>query len=152
MFPRNESRNEGTFTCSSGMNQGSVNGGFQTVVRVWSGEEQIPAPHFLFVTSILINLCSAGNLEPRFGNHCLQILGRKPEHKYIRRNQPFTKPPLCLLSTLGAEEMPQLKSSLLGDGRSHGVLCPTSGTRAKENVSLSVHKAQIRIGHARHHR
>ena len=33
--------------------QGSVNGGFQTVVRVWSGE-QIPAPHFtLDLTSVL---------------------------------------------------------------------------------------------------
>ena len=31
----------------------NVNGGFQTVVRVWSGE-QIPAPHFnLDFTSVL---------------------------------------------------------------------------------------------------
>ena len=70
---------------------GSVHGGFQTVVRVWSGE-QIPAPHFnldltsvlpvltssfLFLTSFLppFNICSAGNLEPRFGNHGIQTLG-----------------------------------------------------------------------------
>ena len=72
---------------SEGLNRGSVNSGFQTVVRVWSGE-QIPAPHFnlnvpqsylcftsiyLFLTSCLpqFNLCSAGNLEPRFGHHGL---------------------------------------------------------------------------------
>ena len=74
--------------------QGFVNGGFQTVVRVWSGE-QIPAPHFYlsftsitqfylgvtsivpFLTSFLpqFNLRSTGNLEPRFGSHGLQTLG-----------------------------------------------------------------------------
>ena len=66
-----------------GVIRGSVNGGFQTVVRVWSGE-QFPHP---ILTSILppsvlplfnlffylslpqFKLCSAGNLEPRFGNH-----------------------------------------------------------------------------------
>ena len=66
-------------------NRGSVNSGFQTVVRVWPGE-QIPAPHFnlIFQTLFYLNfssflplkkrtqflpqcsLCSAGNLEPRF--------------------------------------------------------------------------------------
>ena len=54
----------------------------------WSGE-QIPAPYsnldfasvvprfYLFYTSCLphLNLCSAGNLEPRFGNHNLQPFG-----------------------------------------------------------------------------
>ena len=58
------------------------------VARVWSGE-QIPAPPYnlkftsflaqvyLSLTSsyLIFNPCSAGNLEPRFGNHGLQILG-----------------------------------------------------------------------------
>ena len=63
--------------------------GKQTVVRVWSGE-QIPAPHlnlnFASVLPQFYNLVlpffnlilthrSAGNLEPRFGNHNLQTLG-----------------------------------------------------------------------------
>ena len=65
--------------------------GFQRVVRVWSGE-QIPASHcnlnftsvlpqfYLHLTSYLpqFNLCSAGNLEPRFRNHDLQTLGYPP--------------------------------------------------------------------------
>ena len=68
--------------------QGSVNGGFQTVARAWSGE-QVPAPHFnLNLTSVYLilplsnlfftsfNLCSAGNLGRRFGNHGLQTLER----------------------------------------------------------------------------
>ena len=71
---------------------GSVNGGFQQVARVWSGE-QIPHPIFtssylnfasvlpqfyLFLTFLKphFNLCSASNLEPRFGNHGLQTLGQ----------------------------------------------------------------------------
>ena len=79
--------------------QGCVNGGFQTVVRV-SSREQIPAPHFnlnltsvlpqfyLFLTSFLpqFYLCSAGNLEPRFGNHGLQTLGNP-----LCRNLPLTR-------------------------------------------------------------
>ena len=61
--------------------QGSVNGGFQTVVRVWSGE-QIPAPHLtsifylnftsvlhLFLTSFYLNLTSA---QPAISNHGLE--------------------------------------------------------------------------------
>ena len=62
------------------ISQGSVNGGFQKLVGVWSGE-RVPAPHSnLNVALILplflphLNLCSAGNLEPRFGNHGLQTL------------------------------------------------------------------------------
>ena len=69
----------------------SENGGFQTVVRVRSGE-QLPAPHFnLNLTSVLplldlsftsflphFNPSSAGNLEPWFGNHGLQTLGLHP--------------------------------------------------------------------------
>ena len=72
--------------------QGFVNGGFQMVVRVLSGE-QIPLPPFnpnltpflpqlyLFLTSFLpvpkpqFNLCFVGNVEPWFGNHGLQTLG-----------------------------------------------------------------------------
>ena len=47
--------------------RGSVNGGFQAVVRVWS-EGQIPAPHFnLNVTSVLPHVCATslswGNLR-----------------------------------------------------------------------------------------
>ena len=52
--------------------QGSVNGGFQTVVRVWSGE-QIPAPHLnLNLTSVLpqIYLCLTSFL-PQFNLFCL---------------------------------------------------------------------------------
>ena len=66
--------------------QGSVNGVFQTVVRVFWGK-QIPLPPFLtqlnlLFTSILplfnlfftffepqFNLCFVTKLEPRFGNH-----------------------------------------------------------------------------------
>ena len=73
-------------------NQESVNGGFQTMVRVWSAE-QIPAsqlnlkftsvlPQFcLFKTSLLphLDLCSAGNLEPRLGNLGLQTLGARKD-------------------------------------------------------------------------
>ena len=57
------------------------------MVRAWSGE-QIPHPiltsilplFYLFLTSFLpqLNLCSAGNLEPRLGNHGLQTLGSFP--------------------------------------------------------------------------
>ena len=70
------------------LTQGSVSGGFQAVVRGWSGE-QIPSPHVdLNFASILPQFyptftsflplfkpCSAGNLEPQFGNHGLQTLG-----------------------------------------------------------------------------
>ena len=68
--------------------QGSVNGGFQTVVRVLSGD-RIPLPPFnlnltsflphlnLLFTSFLpqFNLRFFGNLQPWFGNHGLQTLG-----------------------------------------------------------------------------
>ena len=73
---------------SCAMSQGSVNGGFQTVVRVLSGH-RIPLPPFnlsltsflplfnLFLTSFLpqFNLCFVGNLQPRFVNHGLHTLG-----------------------------------------------------------------------------
>ena len=68
--------------------QGSVNGGFQTVVRVFWGNEIPLAPFYLNLTSFLpqfylfftffkplFNLCFVTNLEPRFGNHGLQTLG-----------------------------------------------------------------------------
>ena len=64
------------------MIQGSVIGGFQTVVRVWSGE-QIPAPHFnlsfasiyLFLTFFNLNLTSA---QPAISNHGLETTVYRP--------------------------------------------------------------------------
>ena len=86
--------------------QGSVNGGFQTVVRVLS-RDQIPLPSFdLNLTSFLpqvclfftlfpsslkppFNLCFVTSLEPRLGNHGLQTLGRPINHRSIKKHDPL---------------------------------------------------------------
>ena len=67
-------------------NRGFVNGGFQTVVRVWPGEP-IPAPHFnlnctsvlpqfyFFLTFFYLNLTS---VQPAISNHGLETTVYKP--------------------------------------------------------------------------
>ena len=67
-------------------------------------QKAISAPQFylnlplfyLNVTSFLphFNLCSAGNLEPRFGNRGLQSLGRydKIQSRHVPDNRPFEGP------------------------------------------------------------
>ena len=85
---------------------GSVNGGFQTVVRVWSGE-QIPPPHFNHnLTLIYLCLTSSSPLFclnltyalPAISNHGLETTAYRPlENGYFRvfRNLGFAKPRFC---------------------------------------------------------
>ena len=81
--------------------QGSVNGGFQTVVRVLPGD-QIPHTPFSLNASFLPK--SYWGLPGGWFSKRVVLADvppeRKPERGHIRQNHPSTKPTLCLLSIL----------------------------------------------------
>ena len=94
------------------LNRGFVDGGFQTVVRVWSGE-QIPAPHFL--TSI----------KPQFHLGLLSRAKKAHKHKETHRTPPNSDPLLKffmwgpLLLENKAEEATHIKNLGLHWGPLH---------------------------------
>ena len=77
-----------------------VNGGFQTVVRVWSGE-QVPAPHFNLKLTSIIPLLSLNfdhfltsfyliltSTQPAISNHGLETTVYKPLEEYFQSKYP----------------------------------------------------------------
>ena len=61
--------------------QGAANGGFQTVVRVSSGDQRRGLPLITSNSAPFASILHHFNLQPRFGNHYLQSHGQRTAEK-----------------------------------------------------------------------